>query len=253
MEALQAELLESGADWRIKGTLLLAPEGINGTIAGPRGGIDQALARLRAIPGFEALEHKESFTDAEPFPRLRVRIKKEIVTIREPLADPTKAVGAYVKPDDWNELIDQPDVITIDTRNDYEIEIGTFNGAVAPGTNSFGQFPEWVRENLVPKLASGEQPKIAMFCTGGIRCEKATALLKQLGFQNVFHLQGGILKYLEEVPETQSRWQGECFVFDRRVSVVHGLKTGTHSMCDWCNHAYDKTLTKCPHCNGRPG
>jgi UPF0176 protein len=243
-EALQARLLALGESHDVRGTLLLAPEGINGTIAGPRAGIDAMLAQLRALPGFADLEHKESEALARPFPRLRIRLKKEIVTIREPLADPNIAVGTYVKPADWNQLISAPDVVLVDTRNDYEVEIGTFEGAIDPGTTSFGDFPRWVRENLDPDA----HKKVAMFCTGGIRCEKATALLKNLGFDEVYHLEGGILKYLEEVPEADSKWRGECFVFDGRVSLGHGLTPGTHAMCEACNHPYPGHEPVCPRC-----
>ena len=243
-EELQARLLALGESHGVRGTLLLAPEGINGTIAGPRAGIDAMLAALRALPGFADLEHKESEALAHPFPRLRIRLKKEIVTIREPLADPNTAVGTYVMPADWNQLISAPDVVLVDTRNDYEVEIGTFEGAIAPGTTSFGEFPRWVRENLDPEA----HKKVAMFCTGGIRCEKATALLKNLGFDEVYHLEGGILKYLEEVPETDSKWRGECFVFDGRVSLGHGLSPGSHAMCEACNHPYPRHEPICPRC-----
>ena len=243
-EELQARLLALGESHGVRGTLLLAPEGINGTIAGPRAGIDAMLAALRALPGFADLEHKESEALAHPFPRLRIRLKKEIVTIREPLADPNTAVGTYVKPADWNQLISAPDVVLVDTRNDYEVEIGTFEGAIDPGTTSFGEFPRWVRENLDPEA----HKKVAMFCTGGIRCEKATALLKNLGFDEVYHLEGGILKYLEEVPETDSKWRGECFVFDGRVSLGHGLSPGSHAMCEACNHPYPRHEPICPRC-----
>ena len=243
-EELQARLLALGESHGVRGTLLLAPEGINGTIAGPRAGIDAMLAALRALPGFADLEHKESEALAHPFPRLRIRLKKEIVTIREPLADPNTGVGTYVKPADWNALISAPDVVLVDTRNDYEVEIGTFEGAIDPGTTSFGEFPRWVRENLDPEA----HKKVAMFCTGGIRCEKATALLKNLGFDEVYHLEGGILKYLEEVPETDSKWRGECFVFDGRVSLGHGLSPGSHAMCEACNHPYPRHEPICPRC-----
>ncbi len=243
-EALQARLIALGESEGIKGTLLLAPEGINATLAGPRAGIDGMLDALRALPGFADLTHKESTAEAPPFPRLRVRLKREIVTIREPLADPNTAVGTYVKPADWNDLIEAPDVVLVDTRNDYEVEIGTFEGAIDPATTSFSEFPQWVRDNLDPETHT----KVAMFCTGGIRCEKATALLKNMGFAEVFHLEGGILKYLEEVPAAQSRWRGECFVFDGRVSLAHGLEPGTHAMCETCNHAYPKTASLCPNC-----
>jgi UPF0176 protein len=243
-EALKAHLIALGEREGVKGTLLLAPEGINGTIAGPRASIDHMLEALRALPRFADLTHKESSANTPPFPRLRVRLKKEIVTIRDPLADPNSAIGTYVKPTDWNDLISAPDVILIDTRNDYEVEIGTFKGAIDPATASFSEFPKWVRDNLDPET----HPKVATFCTGGIRCEKATALLKNLGFPDVFHLEGGILKYLEEIPEAESKWQGECFVFDGRVSLGHGLEPGTHAMCETCNHAYPKTRSVCPNC-----
>jgi UPF0176 protein len=243
-EALQARLIALGERIGVKGTLLLAPEGINGTIAGPRAAIDEMLDALRALPGFADLDHKESAAVTPPFPRLRVRLKREIVTIRDPLADPNTARGTYVKPADWNDLISAPDVVLIDTRNDYEVEIGTFEGAIDPGTTSFGEFPRWVRDNLDPET----HPRVAMFCTGGIRCEKATALLKNLGFAEVFHLEGGILKYLEEVPEADSKWRGECFVFDGRVSLGHGLARGTHAMCEACNHAYPEAERSCPRC-----
>lgn len=244
LETVQAHLISVGEAGRVKGTLLIAPEGVNGTIAGPREGLEKFLDAVRALPGFADIEHKESSAGAPPFGRLRVRIKREIVTIREPLADPNKVVGTYVDPADWNNLISDPDVVVIDTRNDYEIEIGTFERAIDPGTTSFGQFPDWVRDNL----DVSKQPKVAMFCTGGIRCEKASALLKNMGFNDVYHLKGGILKYLEHVPEEESKWQGECFVFDGRVSLRHGLEQGTHAMCETCNHAYPVDGDRCPHC-----
>ncbi|MFY0614530.1 MAG: rhodanese-related sulfurtransferase [Hyphomicrobiaceae bacterium] len=244
LEALQTHLIDIGQAAAVKGTLLIAPEGINGTLAGPREGLDRFLAEIRSLPGFHDIEHKESLAERPPFGRLRVRIKREIVTIRDPLADPNKAVGTYVEPADWNDLIADPDVVVIDTRNDYEIEIGSFERALDPGTTSFGQFPAWVRDNLNVE----EQPKVAMFCTGGIRCEKASALLKNLGFEDVYHLKGGILKYLEEVPASESKWHGECFVFDGRVSLKHGLEGGSHAMCETCNHAYPLDADRCPHC-----
>ena len=244
LEALQTHLVDVGQAAHVKGTLLIAPEGVNGTLAGPRDGLERFLAEIRALPGFADIEHKESFAETSPFARLRVRIKREIVTIREPLADPSKAVGTYVDPADWNALISDPDVTVIDTRNDYEIEIGSFERAIDPGTTSFGQFPAWVRENLDVE----KQPKVAMFCTGGIRCEKASALLKKIGFKDVYHLKGGILKYLENVPAVDSKWHGECFVFDGRVSLKHGLEPGSHAMCETCNHAYPLEADRCPHC-----
>jgi UPF0176 protein len=244
LETVQIRLLEVGGEACVRGTLLIAPEGVNGTLAGPRAGIDWFLDEVRSLPGFGDIEHKESFADTQPFGRFRVRIKREIVTIREPLADANKAVGAYVEPAEWNALIADPDVIVIDTRNDYEIEIGTFERAIDPGTTSFGQFPDWVRDNL----DVAKQPKVAMFCTGGIRCEKASALLKNMGFDDVYHLKGGILKYLEDVPAEESKWQGECFVFDGRVSLKHGLELGEHAMCETCNHAYSKHADACTRC-----
>ncbi|SRR6056297_538977 len=244
LEQHQAALLSVGLEAGVKGTLLIAPEGVNGTLAGSRDGIDIFLDAIRALPGFHDVEHKESAAVNQPFGRLRVRIKREIVTIREPLADPNKAVGTYVAPAQWNALIDDPDVIVIDTRNEYEVELGTFEGAINPETGSFGEFPAWARDNLDRKRT----PKIAMFCTGGIRCEKASALLKNSGFEEVYHLKGGILKYLEEVPRSDSRWNGECFVFDGRVSLGHGLTKGTHAMCETCNRAYEEHLSTCPRC-----
>ena len=214
----------------ICGTLLLAPEGINGTIAGSRAAIDQMLIHLRRDPRLADLEVKESCCDQMPFKRTRVRLKKEIVTMGVPGIDPRRAVGTYVDPEEWNALISDPDVTVIDTRNDYEVAIGSFQGAVNPNTHSFRQFPQYVAEQLDPN----QQRKIAMYCTGGIRCEKSTALLKQQGFSEVYHLRGGILKYLEVVPEEESMWRGDCFVFDRRVAVGHGLAESEHEMCFAC-------------------
>lgn len=214
----------------VKGTLLLAHEGINGTIAGPEVGIRTVLSFLRSQPEFAALEHKESWASSMPFLRMKVRLKKEIVTMGVEDIDPKKVVGTYVEPEAWNALIADPDTIVIDTRNDYETAIGMFRGAVDPNTKSFREFPDWVKNN--PDLKA--KPKIAMYCTGGIRCEKATAFMKEQGFDDVYHLKGGILKYLENVPETESLWDGACFVFDDRVSVTHGLKEGDHSLCHAC-------------------
>ncbi len=214
----------------VKGTLLLAAEGINGTIAGPRGGIDAVLAHLRALPGCADLEWKESHATDLPFHRLKVRLKREIVTMGQPDIDPRARVGHYVDAPDWNALIAAPDVAVIDTRNDYEVAIGTFEGAVDPATNSFGEFPAWWQANK--SRFAGK--RIAMFCTGGIRCEKSTNYLLGQGVADVYHLKGGILKYLEAVPEHESRWTGECFVFDGRVSVGHGLLEGPHMLCFAC-------------------
>lgn len=214
----------------VRGTLLLAPEGINGTIAGTRDGIDAVLAHIRALPGCAALDWKESTAETMPFGRMKVRLKREIVTMGQPDVDPTAGTGRYVAPQDWNALISAPDVAVIDTRNDYEVEIGSFAGAVDPRTRSFRDFPDWWRANA-DRFAG---KRIAMFCTGGIRCEKSTNFLLGEGVPEVFHLKGGILKYLEEVPEQDSLWQGECFVFDRRVSLGHGLRQGKHTLCHAC-------------------
>ncbi|WP_224816488.1 rhodanese-related sulfurtransferase [Hasllibacter sp. MH4015] len=213
----------------VRGSLLIAPEGINGTIAGSRKGIDTVLAHIRALPGFAGLEWKESHAEAPPFGKLKVRLKKEIVTMGAPGLDPA-SVGTHVDPADWNALIQAPDVAVIDTRNDYEVAIGTFEGAVDPETTSFRDFPKWWDEN---KERFGNK-RIAMFCTGGIRCEKSTAFLKAQGVEEVYHLKGGILKYLEEVPEEESLWQGGCFVFDERVAVGHGLRELPYDLCRAC-------------------
>lgn len=231
-EALQAPLTELCQANKIVGTLLLASEGINGTIAGTRDGIDSVLSFIRGLPEFAGLEHKESHADKLPFYRLKVRLKKEIVAMGVPETDPTKIVGTYVDPEDWNSLITDPDTVVIDTRNDYEIKVGTFQNAINPETDAFREFPDWVKRN--ENLLKGK--KIAMFCTGGIRCEKSTAYVKSLGYDDVFHLKGGILKYLEEVPEEESTWDGECFVFDERVAVKHGLELGDHKLCRACRH-----------------
>ena len=228
--SLKGPLAETACAHGVKGTLLLAPEGINGTVAGTRTGIDAVLAHISALPGCADLEWKESTASEMPFPRMKVRLKREIVTMGQPDVDPTSAVGTYVAARDWNDLIARDDVVTIDTRNDYEVAIGTFDGAVDPGTRSFGEFPAWWKRNH--NRFQGK--KIAMFCTGGIRCEKASNYLIGQGVEEVFHLKGGILKYLEEVPETQTNWQGECFVFDGRVSVGHGLTEGSYDLCHAC-------------------
>ncbi len=216
----------------IKGTLLLAREGINGTVAGSDAAIAALLAHLRAQPEFAALEHKESRASKMPFVRMKVKLKKEIVTMGVEDIDPMRIVGTYVDPKDWNALISDPDTIVIDTRNDYETAIGIFKGAVDPNTKTFREFPDWVRNNA----GLHNKPKIAMYCTGGIRCEKATAFMKEEGFDEVYHLKGGILKYLEEVPAEESLWEGACFVFDERVSVEHGLKEGNHKLCHACRN-----------------
>jgi UPF0176 protein len=214
----------------VRGTLLLAHEGINGTIAGTREGIDAVLRHIRALPGCAGLDWKESAADVMPFGRMKVRLKREIVTMGEPDVDPRAGTGHYVEPEAWNALISAPDVVVIDTRNDYEVGIGSFAGAVDPCTRSFREFPGWWRKNA----QHFDGKRVAMFCTGGIRCEKSTNFLLQEGVAEVFHLKGGILKYLERVPEAESLWQGECFVFDERVSVSHGLVQGAHALCRAC-------------------
>ena len=238
---------------QVRGTLLLAKEGINGTVAGNREGIDSLLAYLRSDPRIAALEVKESWCDTLPFKRSRVRLKKEIVTLGVEGIDPLDAVGTYVDPKDWNDLISDPDVTVIDTRNDYEVAIGTFEGATNPETSSFREFPDFVDQALDPV----KHKKVAMFCTGGIRCEKSTALLKKRGFDEVYHLRGGILKYLEEIPEKDSKWEGECFVFDGRVAVGHGLQESDHLMCFGCGWPVNTQQqqdpefvagVQCPHC-----
>ena len=218
----------------VKGSVLLAAEGVNGTIAGSPAAIDAALAKLRALPGAETLEAKFSEADAMPFVRLKVRLKREIVTMGVPGTDPNSLVGTYVKPQDWNALIADPDTLLIDTRNDYETAIGTFDGAIDPQTESFRDFPAWFRDFRTRLESQGRTPKIAMFCTGGIRCEKATSFVKAEGIDDVFHLEGGILKYLETVPEAETLWRGECYVFDERVSVRHDLTPGDHVLCHAC-------------------
>ncbi|MCH9806180.1 MAG: rhodanese-related sulfurtransferase [Alphaproteobacteria bacterium] len=229
-EPLQAACEAEG----VMGTLLLAAEGINGTIAGSRAGIDAVLAKIRQIPGLSEVDWKESYSSRMPFKRMRVRLKREIVTMGVEGIDPNRTVGTYVAPEDWNQLISEPDVVLIDTRNDYEVSIGTFEGAVNPETQTFREFPGWVND----ALTKDDKPKVAMFCTGGIRCEKASALLKDMGFEDVYHLKGGILKYLEQVPPEQSRWNGECFVFDERVSVGHGLEPGPYQLCSICREPF---------------
>jgi UPF0176 protein len=230
-DALQQPLHDLCKAEGIRGTILIAREGINGTIAGHGSGIDAILAHIKALPGCAALEVKFSSAETMPFLRMKVRIKKEIVTLGVPGIDPARDVGRYVEAEDWNALISDPDVVVIDTRNDYEVGIGTFQGAINPGTKSFSEFPDWFAANrdLLPANA-----KVAMFCTGGIRCEKSTAFLRAQGISEVAHLQGGILKYLENVPREESLWHGECFVFDDRVSVGHGLKIGTLALCRGC-------------------
>jgi len=231
-EELQPHIQAQCAAGSIKGTILLAHEGINGTVAGKPSDIDALITFLRDIPGCAELDVKYSFAKEMPFYRMKVRIKKEIVTLGVDGIDPKREVGTYVQPEDWNALISDPDTVLIDTRNDYEVAIGTFEGAVDPRTKSFSEFPDWFRAYRA-ELAAGKT-KFAMFCTGGIRCEKSTAFLKAEGIDEVYHLEGGILRYLENIPEAQSKWQGECFVFDERVSVKHGLELGEMELCHAC-------------------
>ncbi len=229
-ESLRKPLLDLMLTHRVRGTLLLATEGINGTIAGSRDGVDQVLTWLRSVPALADLECKESLSDDLPFKRSRVKLKKEIVTMGVEGIDPRHVSGTYVDPKDWNTLISDPEVLVIDTRNNYECEVGTFEGALNPQTDSFREFPEYAKQHLDKK----QHTKVAMFCTGGIRCEKSTAFLRQQGFDEVYHLKGGILKYLEQVPEEESLWRGECFVFDDRVTVNHQLEPGTYDQCHGC-------------------
>jgi UPF0176 protein len=231
---MQPAIATLAQDNGVKGTILLAHEGINGTIAGSVEGIAEVITYLRTLPGCTDLDVKYSHADKMPFYRLKVRVKKEIVTMGMAGIDPKREVGAYVQAEDWNALISDPDTILIDTRNDYEVAIGTFDGAINPKTKSFGDFPSWFREHRDTLTPDGKTPKFAMFCTGGIRCEKSTAFLKAEGIEDVYHLEGGILRYLETVPEAQSKWQGECFVFDDRVSVKHGLELGSMELCHAC-------------------
>jgi len=252
-QALRQPLYDFMMDNEIRGTILLAGEGINGTVAGSQEAIDRLHTWLRSDERLKDLRSKESFDDDMPFYRTRVKLKKEIVTMGVQDIDPNNVVGTYVKPEDWNELISDPEVVLVDTRNDYEVAIGTFKNAIDPKTETFRQFPDYVKKNMNP----AKQKKVAMFCTGGIRCEKSTAYLKQQGFEEVYHLQGGILKYLETVPEADSMWQGECFVFDNRVSVNHNLEKGDYDQCHACRLPIteeDKHSEKyvqgvsCPYC-----
>ncbi len=237
----------------IKGTLLLAKEGINGTISGPRHSINALLNYLRSDDRLADLDCKESFDGAQPFYRMKVKLKKEIVTMGVEGIDPKQIVGTYVEPKDWNDLISDPDVVLVDTRNDYEYDIGTFENAINPHTETFREFPAYVAENLDPK----RNKKVAMFCTGGIRCEKSTAYLKEQGFDEVYHLKGGILKYLEDIPKDDSLWKGECFVFDNRVAVNHDLEKGQYDQCHGCRYPITEEEKKseryvegvvCPRC-----
>ena len=229
-EQLRQPLLDLMLKNNIKGTLLLAREGVNGTVAGSQASIDTLFEWFKRDSRLAEVRYKVSFDEEMPFNRTRVKLKKEIVTMGVEGIDPTHVVGTYVKPEEWNALIADPDVTLIDTRNDYEVAIGSFKHAVNPHTDSFRQFPAYVKENMDP----AKQKKVAMFCTGGIRCEKSTAYMKEQGFDEVYHLQGGILKYLETVPEEESMWEGECFVFDKRVSVTHALEKGHYDQCHAC-------------------
>lgn len=254
-KAIRQPLLEAMESNGIKGTLLLASEGINGTVSGTQEGIDALLAWLNSDDRFNPISFKLSYHDNQPFYRTKVKLKKEIVTMGVEGIDPRKTVGTYVKPKDWNALISDPDVLLIDTRNDYEIEIGTFEHAVNPNTKTFREFPEYVKNNLDPK----KNKKVAMFCTGGIRCEKSTAYLKEQGFEEVYHLEGGILQYLEDVPKEDTLWKGDCFVFDNRVAVNHDLEKSEYDQCYACRLPItddDKASDKyeqgvsCPQCYG---
>ena len=254
LAALQKTIEACCIENDVRGIVLLASEGINSTISGPRNGVLAVLEFLRKDPRFDGLTWKESIAKEQPFRKLRVRLKKEIVTMGVPGIDPERLVGTYIKPEDWNDLISDPDVIVVDTRNDYEVEIGTFKDAVNPDITSFGELPEWIKNNIDIHT----QPRVAMFCTGGIRCEKSTALLKEAGVKEVFHLEGGILKYLEQIPKDQSLWDGECFVFDERVSVGHGLEIGEYELCRGCRYPIceeDKSSSlfregiSCPRCH----
>lgn len=229
-KTLRQPLLDLLQQHQVCGTLLLAREGVNGTIAGSREGVDVIKTWLAADERFEGIDYKESFVDSQPFKRTKVKLKKEIVTMGVDGIDPRRIVGTYVQPGDWNALISDPEVLVVDTRNQYEVEIGTFQHAVNPATDTFREFPDYVKAHLDP----ARHRKVAMFCTGGIRCEKSTAYLKEQGFDEVYHLHGGILKYLEEVPQEQSLWQGECFVFDDRVTVNHSLERGDFDQCHAC-------------------
>ena len=257
LPGLQQELKALAQQEGVLGTILLAEEGVNGTISGPDAGVQAVLERLRQLPGLGGLEAKFSRAEQQTFHRLKVRLKREIVTMGCPTVKPAEQVGTYVPPAQWDALIADPETLVVDTRNRYEVEVGSFTGAIDPGTDSFREFPAWVEETLRP-LVQEKQPKaIAMFCTGGIRCEKSTAYLLQQGFENVHHLQGGILRYLEEIPEEDSSWQGECYVFDQRVSVNHQLEPGSYSLCHACGlpvspeqrlqPSYREGIS-CPHC-----
>lgn len=230
----------------VRGTLLLAAEGINGTIAGPSEGIDAVLNYLQGLPGLNQLDYKLSWASKQPFYRLKVKLKREIVTMGLPEVDPSTMVGEYVEPTHWNALISQANTVLIDVRNDYEVAVGSFEGAINPQTESFTQFPAWVEQQEAKGILSPDKP-VAMFCTGGIRCEKSTSFLRAKGYEKVYHLQGGILKYLEAIQPADSRWQGECFVFDERVSVVHGLAEGSYTLCRACRYPLSAADRQSPY------
>ncbi|WP_110657298.1 rhodanese-related sulfurtransferase [Salinicola halimionae] len=252
-EALREPLVEKMKRLDVKGTLLLANEGINGTVSGTRESIDALIEWLKRDPRFGALAQKESYCEEHPFYRTKVKLKREIVTMGVADVDPNRRVGTYVEPEQWNDLIDDPEVLVIDTRNDYEVAIGSFEGAVDPRTKSFREFPDYVKQHYDPS----RHRKVAMFCTGGIRCEKASSFMLDEGFEEVFHLKGGILSYLEKVPEAQTRWRGDCFVFDNRVTVRHDLSEGEFEQCHACrmpistedqaSERYSPGVS-CPHC-----
>ncbi len=260
IEARRAPLLALCEQQGVKGLILLAKEGINSTIAGPEDAIRAVLAYLRADPKFADLQPKESWSELPPFRRMRVRLKKEIVTSGVPEVSPITMAGTYVKPEDWNALISDPAVVLIDTRNDYEVELGTFERAIDPKVRTFSQLPAWVNEADELKAVDGKRPKVAMFCTGGIRCEKSTAMMRAKGYDEVYHLEGGILKYLETVSPEESLWRGECFVFDERVAVTHGLQRGESRLCRCCRQPFPLSAVEsdkfelgvsCPRCFDR--
>jgi UPF0176 protein len=263
LEALRGQLLATGEAGAVKGTVLLAGEGVNGTISGPPAGVEGMLEQLEAAdPGLRGLEVKRHEAPEQAFHRLKVRLKREIVTLGRPEVDACQAVGTYVAPQDWNALIRDPDTLVIDTRNGYEVAVGSFEGAIDPGTASFREFPQWVDDQLRPLVAQRRPKALALFCTGGIRCEKATAHLLREGFEGVHHLQGGILRYLQEVDPACSRWRGECFVFDQRVALNHHLQPGEHRLCHACRMPLSpadrerpeyRDGVSCHHCSGRFG
>lgn len=253
-EEVREKILKVANEQGTKGTILLAEEGINGTVAGARESMDELFKAIQSDARLKPLPYKESISEDQPFYRMKVRLKKEIVTMGVPHIDPNQTVGTYIKGEEWNQLIADPDTVVIDTRNDYEVAIGSFENAINPNTQSFREFPQWVEDNK----ETLEGKKIAMFCTGGIRCEKSTAFMKEKGYQDVFHLDGGILQYLEDIPKDKSKWNGECFVFDNRVTVNHDLEPGSYNMCHACRMPLSEEDLKselfvqgvsCPHCH----